>query len=83
MRRSEPPVPPDSSLPKRSDLPATTIVFVAIGFLFASRLFMRISAWLLSQDCAMKTASNPNTTANAIITMVEVRTTPFPNPNEV
>ena len=35
---------------------------------------MRISAWLFSQDCATKTASRPNTTANAIITMVLVRT---------
>ena len=35
---------------------------------------MRCSAWLLSQDCATNTASRPNTTANAIITMVLVRT---------
>jgi hypothetical protein len=39
---------------------------------------MRISAWLLIQDCAMKTASKPNTTANATITMVDRRTALFP-----
>jgi hypothetical protein len=27
----------------------------------------------------MKTASSPKTTANAIMTMVDLRTTPFPN----
>ena len=39
---------------------------------------MRISAWLLSQDCAMKTASRPNRTAKPIMTMVLVRTTTIP-----
>ena len=34
-----------------------------------------ISAWLLSQDCAMKTASSPNRTAKPIMTMVLMRTT--------
>ena len=63
-----------SSLPKRSGFDATTIVLVLIGFLLASRLRMRCSAWLLSQDCATKTASRPNSTANAIMTMVLVRT---------
>ena len=38
---------------------------------------MRISAWLLSHDCATKTASNPNTTAKAIMTMVVARTALF------
>jgi hypothetical protein len=35
---------------------------------------MRCSAWLLSQDCDTKTASRPNITANAIMTIVLVRT---------
>ena len=39
---------------------------------------MRSSAWLLSQDCATKTASRPNTTATPIMTMVLVRTTLVP-----
>ena len=39
---------------------------------------MRISAWLLSQDCAMKTASSPNRTAKPIMTMVLMRTTDNP-----
>ena len=39
---------------------------------------MRISAWLLSQDCAMNTASSPNRTAKPIMTMVLMRTTTDP-----
>jgi hypothetical protein len=31
-------------------------------------------AWLLSQTCAMNTASKPKTTANPIMTMVLART---------
>ena len=57
-----------------SGFAATTIVRVVVGFRLASRLFMRCSAWLLSHDCATNTASRPNSTANAIITMVLVRT---------
>ncbi len=66
--------PAVSSLPKRSGFDATTIVAVLVGFLLDSRLRMRCSAWLLSHDCATKTASRPNSTANAIMTMVLLRT---------
>ena len=41
-----------SSAPKRSGFEATTMVWVAIGFFCDSRLFARISAWLVSQACA-------------------------------
>ena len=50
------------------------MVCVAIGFFCDSRLFARISAWLLSQACARNTAIRPNKTANPIITMVLERT---------
>jgi len=67
-----------SSAPKRSGLEATTMVWVAIGFLCVSRFFARISAWLVSQACARKTAITPNRTANPIITMVLERTRLIP-----
>ena len=67
-------MPAVSSLPNRSGFDATTMVRVVIGFFCAFRLFMRISAWLSSQLCATNTASRPNTTAKAIITMVLTRT---------
>ena len=63
-----------SSVPYRSGFDATTIVLVLSGFLLASRLRIRCSVALLSHDCATKTASRPNSTAKAIITMVLVRT---------
>jgi hypothetical protein len=66
---------PGRRLPKRSGFAATTIVLVASGFFCASRLRARISAWLLSHDCATKTASSPKRTATPIMTMVLVRTT--------
>ena len=67
-----------SSAPKRSGFEATTMVWVAIGFFCDSRLFARISAWLVSQACARKTAITPNRTANPIITMVLERTRLIP-----
>jgi hypothetical protein len=63
-----------SSLPNRSGLPATTMVCVATVRFCDSRLFMRASAWLVSHDCATKTASRPNRTANPIMTKVLART---------
>jgi hypothetical protein len=57
---------------------ATTIVLVETGFLFASRLRMRLSAWPFNHACAMNTASSPKTTAKATITIVDLRTTTFP-----
>ena len=58
---------------------ATTIVRVATNLAFGSTLLaLRFAAWLLSQTCAMKTASRPNTTAKPIMTMVLARTTKFP-----
>ena len=50
------------------------MVCIAIGFLFASKFFACMLAWLLSQTWAMNTASRPNTTANPIMTMVLART---------
>ncbi len=47
---------------------------VETGFFCAFRLRIRISVWLSSQVCATNTASRPNTTANAIITTVDLRT---------
>jgi hypothetical protein len=49
-------------------------VRVVIGFLFASKFFACMLAWLLSQTCAMNTASKPNTTANPVMMMVLERT---------
>jgi len=44
-----------------------------------SSTLARIAAWLLSQDCATKTASKPNTTAKPTITRVlaRMRRSPF------
>ncbi len=50
------------------------MVCIATGFLFASKFFACMLAWLLSQAWAMNTASRPNTTANPIMTMVLART---------
>ena len=50
------------------------MVLVVIGFLFASKFFACMLAWLLSQTWAMKTASKPKTTAKPVMTMVLART---------
>ena len=49
------------------------MVCIATAGLFASKFFACMLAWLLSQTCAMNTASRPNTTANPIMTMVLAR----------
>src|SRR5262245_54231675 len=67
-----------SSVPKRSGCFATTTVCDATVVLFASRLFARTFAWLLSQTWAINTAIKPKTTANPIMTMVLARTTQAP-----
>jgi hypothetical protein len=67
-----------SSAPKRSGFEAMTMVWVVIGFFCDSRLLARISAWLVSQACARKTAITPSRTANPIITMVLERTRLIP-----
>ncbi len=61
-------------MPNRRGADATTTVRPGTDFWAASMCLSRISAWRLSQDCATNTASSPNTTAKAIITMVLVRT---------
>ena len=68
----------ESSTPKRSGSLATTMVWVAACFLFASISRACMLAWLLSQTCAMKTAMRPKTTAKPIMTRVLARTATDP-----
>ena len=67
-----------SCVPKRSGCLATTMVCVDTGFLFASKFFACMLAWLDNQVWAMNTASRPKTTAKPIMTMVLERTLVLP-----